>query len=326
MAYNILVADDCPLTRRLVEKHLRTAGHTVHTAGDGLEGLHLLHWENPQIVITDWEMPRMSGADFVQALRASEALGFVYVIVLTAHADMIMEAIEAGADDFLAKPLQRNELLARVKAGGRVVELEADLARRARELSRVNAEFVILNRKLTHMAAVDELTGLCNRRKAYEELHRLWAQAQAGREPLTCISIDIDHFKKINDTFGHEAGDEALRVFADLLRRHAAHVLPCRFGGEEFLVLCPGMNAAGAGALAEAIRLAASTTPAHSRCNEIRFTVSLGLAEKDQECAAPADLLRAADRALYQAKRQGRNRLCTVGQVDSPALAAADRP
>jgi len=306
----VLLVDDDPGYLALLEKVLATAEYEVLTATHGREALRVLREEGVQLVVTDWTMPEMDGIDFCRAVRSAESLGFVYVIVLTAHADKarLLEAFDAGADDFLPKPCDRQELLARLRAGLRIIKLEASLAERNCLLHKVNAELAILNEKLERMATTDELTGLFNRRQAMSRLDDLWALARRYGQPLSCIMADIDHFKKFNDRHGHAAGDLVLEETASVLKAAARETdVVCRIGGEEFLVLCPNVHASAAAFCAERLRAAVASHSIAHRDGELRVTVSLGVAQRDEGITCPDDLLKAADGALYAAKNAGRN-------------------
>lgn len=228
----ILVVDDDPSLRRVLEGLLAHGGYQVFTATNGEEAIRLLNDVGPQIVITDWEMPVLDGLELCREIRRSETVGFVYVIILTSHSERVVEAFDAGVDDFLAKPPRRAELLARLKAAVRIVDLEARLARQNREIHKVNAELTMLNVRLKGMAITDELTGLANRRVMMERLKNQWEASIRRNQPLSCLIIDVDHFKCFNDNYGHEVGDAVLRGIASTLSRYARSNEPVyRCGG-----------------------------------------------------------------------------------------------
>jgi two-component system cell cycle response regulator len=332
MDRGILIVDDDPSMLRLLERFLSMDGYEVLKARNGAEALCILHDKGPQIVITDWEMPEMDGLELCRTIRSSELVGFIYTVILTAHADKIVEAFEAGADDFLSKPPRRGELLARLKAATRIIRLEADLARQNREIHKVNAELSVLNSKLERMATTDELTGLANRREALNRLNESWATSTRHDQPLSCIVLDIDHFKQFNDTYGHDVGDLVLRETARALARSSrTGETVCRFGGEEFLVVCPNATVGAVTEAAERLRAAVEANKIKRRDQQLTITVSLGVAGRDDDVATPDDLLKAADEALYAAKRSGRNRVWVAGSDrDStsaiPVTAAQDPP
>lgn len=318
----VLVVDDDPIMVTLLTRYLSKEGFQVLSAANGLQALDILHREGPGIVLSDWAMPEMDGLQLCQAIRSSEAMGFVYVIMLTAHSDKqrVVQALEAGANDYLAKPFHRQELVARVNAGLRIIVLEADLMRERRELHRVNAELSILNRKLDIIATTDELTGLYNRREAMRQLGSCWATRQEDGGPMSCVMIDIDHFKGYNDRYGHDVGDAVLKSTAAALRHCACrgHEL-FRIGGEEFLAICSNSNAARATQLAELFRAAVEANQVEVAGHVLNLTISVGVAERDAAMTRPDDVLREADRAMYRAKQNGRNSVQVYG---GPAGAA----
>lgn len=309
----ILIVDDDPIMIRLLEKHLSLTGYSLLKASDGAEAMRLIMAEGPALVITDWEMPRMNGIELCRAVRSTDGVGLTYLIILTSHSDKkrVVEAFEAGADDYVSKPFDRGELLARVKAGMRVIEAEADLARQNLEIHKINAELTILNAKLEKIATTDELTGLANRRHAMIRLTEYWETALRYQEPISCIMMDLDHFKRVNDTYGHDVGDVVLRELGRILSQHTRlGDLACRLGGEEFLILCPHTTTEGAKLLAERLRKTVEITPIAVGDKTLHVTISLGVADRNDFTNSKDDLLKSADYALYQAKHGGRNRVC----------------
>ena len=329
--YRVLIVDDDPAFLRLLAKYVADAGHEVLCALDGLEAMKLLSEHGPHMVITDWRMPRMDGLELCRAVRECEAVGFVYLIILTAQGERkrLVEAFEAGADDFLTKPVDRQEFLARLRAGRRMVKLQADLDHRNREVHLANAkmalaarELAAANKKLRILATTDELTGLLNRREAMDRLTQQWASSVRHGEPLSCIVLDIDHFKKFNDTHGHAVGDLVLRETAGAMRRLARTSEDvCRVGGEEFLIICPKSTASQAAAAAERFREAVASHATLHGDVKLTVTISLGVAGRTPVMESPDDLLRAADSALYTAKAEGRNRVRLAEELPIAPLA-----
>lgn len=312
MNRTVLIVDDDPAMVTLLTKQLTSAGYTVLSAENGLDALRVLRAEGAQIVLSDWCMPQMSGIELCQTVRAEEGIGFIYFIILTAHAekDHVIEALDSGANDFLIKPVHHQELLSRINAGMRIVTLEAELTRQSYMLYRANAEFALLNQKLERMATTDELTGLPNRREAMNRLKKLWADGVRHGHPLSCIMVDIDHFKRCNDTYGHDVGDLVLQRTAWALERACRQGdSVCRLGGEEFLILCPNTPAVGAREAAERFRRDVAANIIQDGGLLLRVTISLGVAEMAVTSSNPDDLFKRADGALYEAKRAGRN--CT---------------
>lgn len=315
----ILLVDDDPEQLSVLSKYLGDEGYRVMTASNGTEAISVDLAQAPQMIITDWEMPGIDGLELCRRLRTQEGAGLVYILVLTGHSDKIqaVEALNAGADEFLSKPYTRDELLARVRAGQRVVRLKANLAARALEVSECNVKLAAYNERLQTMASQDELTGLFNRREAMLSLAEHWALSTRHNSPLSCVMIDIDRFKRFNDTYGHKTGDLVLIETANRLRTmvRAGEKL-CRFGGEEFLIICPNSSADAAQRLAERLRKAVGSRPIKTKGVECSVTISLGVAERTGNMTASDDLLAATDAALYGAKRAGRDRVHVAGARD----------
>ena len=321
---SILIVDDDPAALKLLERHLVAGGRKVLSATNGTEALRAIVTHAPPIVITDWAMPEMDGLELCRAIRDHELIGFIYLIILTAHADKdrIVTAFEAGADDYLTKPFHSKELLARLRAGERIVQLQDDVEKRTREVHRANAEMAIAagkleeaNELLTRLATTDELTGLLNRREAMRRLDEQWRVSKREQAPLACIGLDIDHFKSFNDTQGHAFGDLVLKETARVLKSTVrAGTSVCRVGGEEFLIICPNTTNEGAVQAAERLRSAVEQHRITDGNTEVGINISLGVAERTGAMSKPDDVLKAADDALYVAKRTGRNRVCVAGE------------
>ena len=307
----VVVIDDDRVERMLLQRHLTAAGHQVHLASNGIEGLRLVLDVNPHLVVTDLVMPGMDGVALCKTLRQTKIGRQLYLIMLTSTEEeqSQVEAFDAGADDFLIKPFRPRILLARLRACQRLLSLQEEVRYDKERLDRCMAELGIANRKLQQMALTDTLTGLNNRRYALDRLDQEWAVALRTHQALSCMMIDIDHFKCINDTYGHDVGDLVLHELAEVmhstLRRND---VACRFGGEEFLVICPATDQEGALILAERLRTAVEEHAFNSSLS-LHATVSVGLGMRAPWMIQPADLLKAADQGLYAAKRNGRNRV-----------------
>jgi diguanylate cyclase (GGDEF)-like protein len=317
----VVIADDDAVERRLLARHLTKAGHDVHTAADGAAALRLVLEVNPQLIITDREMPLMDGTALVKALRQTKMGRQFYIIMLTGSEedDSQVEAFEAGADDYVVKPFRPKLLGARLRACGRVIQLQEEVRREKEELRRCMAELGVANRKLQQAALTDALTGLYNRRYALDRLDREWAAASRSGEPLACLLIDIDHFKRVNDTYGHDVGDDVLRATAAVLRDSLRQSdVVCRLGGEEFVVIAPGVDPERAAACAERLRAAAERNVIEVANGTLRVTLSLGVAVRTAQTRDPAALLKAADEAVYAAKAGGRNRVCRAAAEEQP--------
>jgi diguanylate cyclase (GGDEF)-like protein len=317
----ILVIDDDDAMRRLLDARLRRAGFDVFQASDGVRGLQILLQEGINLVITDWMMPEMNGLEFCEAVRNTDHIGFTYIIMLTANTDKksVITAFESGADDVLAKPFHEGELLARLKAGQRILELESDLASNVLMLHKTNAEMAVLNGKLDTMATTDELTGLTNRREALHRLDEEYVNAARHGGMLSCIAFDIDHFKSFNDNHGHDVGDVVLRETAKAMHavvRSGERL--CRIGGEEFLVVCRSTDSSGAMIAGERFRAQVEKHLIRHNKLELKVTISVGVASLRDTDSGVDTLLKRADDALYAAKRRGRNCVC-VSDVAIPS-------
>jgi diguanylate cyclase (GGDEF)-like protein len=329
----VLIVDQGPDVLETLSGSLSGAGFHVTCVRSGPEAVRLLLDAGADIVITSRDMPGMGGIDLCRTIRGEKTIPFVYILLLAAQAmdeGGVIEAFEAGADEVSQHPIGRDELLARLRPAGRLVMLQKELTRRQLDMHRYNAEIAHANRKLEesnwklrHAATTDELTGLANRRAAFARLNEHWVSADRYKHGLACVAIDIDHFKAINDTYGHAAGDRVLReaagVLASVTRRGETL---CRIGGEEFLVLCPHAAAAEAAIGAERMRAGVENAPIKVGDREVRVTISLGVAERKADMTHPDDLLRAADDALYAAKAAGRNRVATAAVRPLPEPSA----
>ena len=309
----ILLIDDDEGMLKLIAHHLRREGFEVTTSSSSEEGLEVALDLQPQLVITDWMMPGLSGLELCRVLRQSKAGRRMYILVVTSREDddRVVEAFDAGADDYVVKPFNPRVLLARVRAGQRMVRMRERVEVAERTRLRQVAELGILTRKLRAAAMTDPLTGLPNRRYGIKQLEREWNSSLRTGRPLSVVLADIDHFKEVNDGFGHDVGDAVLREVSTLLRRigRSGDVL-CRLGGEEFLVVNVSATASDAARGAERLREEVERLELECPDYEGGVTVSLGVAERTQDMATIDDLIKAADGALYAAKARGRN--CVV--------------
>lgn len=330
-----IIVEDDPATRRLLQRQLELAGFTVRAFADGRAALEPITELGTGIVIADWQMPEMDGIALCRAVRELEdmqALGTIYYILLTANnnKEQIVEGLAAGANDYLTKPYHQGELLARIQVGERVLRLQEELRRQTVEFQKANLELALLSRKLDEMANTDALTGLSNRRCLLRKLREAWESTERNNQSLSCIMLDIDRFKRINDTYGHEAGDEVLKATATRLRASIRRPDMCgRLGGEEFALICAGLERDDAAAVAERVRNAIAAKPVRCGERDIPVTTSCGVAQRDGSTDSPEALLRHADDMLYAAKEHGRNQTWVRGPDGEGAVFApadADRP
>lgn len=308
----VLVVDDDPGMRLVLEHLLRQDGHRVALANDGKEALKLAIEINPQLVVSDWVMPEMDGVALCGALRETNQGRHMYFILLTGmvHDDQLVEAFEAGVDDYLTKPFNPRVLTARLRAADRVIRLQEETDRDSRNLRRFATELAVANRRLQQAALTDSLTGLPNRRFLMERLDQEWAAGTRSQRPFTVMMADIDTFKQVNDVHGHEVGDSILRQVGATLRRVSrVDDVVGRLGGEEFVVICPGTKAETAITLAERLRRNIQDQIMQVGNVALRVTISIGVAERDPSMKRPDEVMRVADSALYRAKRDGRNRV-----------------
>jgi diguanylate cyclase (GGDEF)-like protein len=322
-----LVAEDSGSQRLTLVKLLENLGFEVTAVADGTEALAKLGAMHFDLILTDLAMPSLDGIGLCRAVRAGESSPSTYVIVLTAHTEQprLLAAFDAGADDFLSKPINVRELQARVRAAQRIVTLQRQLAEDARALRQANLRLEAANAQLSRTSSTDALTGLPNRRYVLECLQREWEAAGRAQRPLAVIFADIDHFKSINDRFGHDAGDIVIERVARAIRRTVRKMdVVGRFGGEEFVVVCPAAGEAEAQQIAERVRSAVEQERWSFAGTPVPVTVSLGVA-----CAATVPgtesmaLLRHADKALYEAKRAGRNQVVICAPTGHSDVAAA---
>jgi diguanylate cyclase (GGDEF)-like protein len=262
----------------------------------------------------------MDGVELCKRLRSTEAGQDLYILILTGQNEeqRIVEAFEAGADDHVAKPVNARLLLARLRPGMRVIHLQEHLRGEVREKEEANRKLAVEKRRFKLASMTDSLTELPNRRYAMKRLEKEWATSKRTQLPLSVILLDIDHFKSVNDTFGHDVGDRVLCATARSVNRVLRTSDTCtRMGGEEFLVICPGTHLEGVLQLAERIRAAVEANEVDERAFTQRcVTVSLGVS-----CSAMAGvdsidaLLKVADEGVYRAKRLGRNRVAVSGDA-----------
>jgi diguanylate cyclase (GGDEF)-like protein len=292
----VLVVDDSLVVRAVVRAALENEGYGVAEAGDGTAAIDTCRQSPPDVVLLDIEMAGLDGHQVLATLKDDDRLRDIPVVFLTGRTGMkdVVAGLRGGAHDYLKKPFEPEELLARVGAATHVKKLQDQLRQR--------------NAELEEVSNTDALTGLRNRRHLETELARLRHAARRHHELLALAMFDIDHFKRINDTYGHATGDLVLREFTRRLRGELrAEDIACRWGGEEFLVLLPHTDLEGATRLADRIRRAVAAVPMAVADHEIPVTVSGGCALGPQD--SPDTLIGEADARLYEAKTSGRDRI-----------------
>jgi len=295
--YEVLVVDDSPVCRKLVEQVVSVEPYSLRFASNGEEAMQLFLEHSPCIVITDWMMPDFSGLELCQRIRSDNTRPYTYIIVMTSKTEKesVVKGLEAGADDYLTKPFDPGEMLARIGVGRRIIDLNRELAAKSE--------------KLEQAARTDSLTGLPNRR-AIED----WAAKQlrgAARHgfPIWVVLGDLDSFKSINDTFGHDGGDIVLKTFAEVLKRNTRASDICgRLGGDEFVLVVTHVEGEGIAETVNRFReqFAALSFPLQGK--SVSLTASFGVSGTlGKDMHEFGTLLRRADQMLYEAKRGGKN-------------------
>ena len=299
-ATRILLAEDEITYRHMLKTFLAKWGYQVMVASDGLEAWKVLQEEDrPRLALLDWMMPNMDGVEICRVVREKKPDPYIYLLLLTSRDQKqdVVEGIEAGADDYLIKPFDPPELRARIHAGERIIELQDRL--------------ISAQEALRELATHDPLTGLLNRRASLDSLLAELNRGSRTGKPVCVVMADIDHFKKINDTYGHQAGDE---VLCEVARRMQTSLRPYdaigRFGGEELLLVLPGCSLEDGVKLAERICFLIFSEPVKAKDKPIGVSISLGVAVADPPIPMQIEaLLGLADAALYRAKEAGRNRV-----------------
>lgn len=311
-ALRILAVDDDPVALKVLERHLVKAGHSVITTNSGEEALRQSLKECPQLVVADWNMPGLDGIELCRALRKISSGQRIYFLLLTGTNDdeSVVHAFDSGIDDYITKPFNPRILLARIHAGRRIISLQDQVEQEKRKQRKQMMDLQVLTRKLRSAALTDPLTELPNRRYAMKRFAQAWESSSRTSKPVSVIMMDIDHFKAVNDSFGHDAGDAVLKGAASVLRascREDEDV--CRIGGEEFVVICANTSADGAAAAAERLRSDMEKTPVFWQDQEHNVTMSFGVASRTSTTSDYEMLLKMADEAVYTAKSSGRNRV-----------------
>ncbi|MFZ1987259.1 MAG: diguanylate cyclase [Desulfatitalea sp.] len=303
-SFPILVVDDDIVSRTIVQKYLHKAGFEVLCAGNGKEAMAIFHQRFCPIVLTDWMMPEITGPQLCRMLRETKTDGYVFIILITSRDSKtdIVSGLESGADDYLTKPIHHAELIARINTGVRILNLEQSLKS--------------ANEEIRLLSITDPLTGCFNRTYLGERFPQELSRSQRYGHSLTVILADIDHFKKVNDTYGHQAGDLVLKNFAKCIIGQVREKIDwvVRYGGEEFLIILPETGCAGAQTMAERVRMAISNLKIQHGDSQIHITASFGGAcvifkQRSGQEITMEQLINKADEQLYRSKREGRDRV-----------------
>lgn len=308
----ILVVDDHPDNVEIIDARLSSRGYLIETASNGQEALEKVHANPPHLILLDVMMPLMDGFEVSRRIKRDPSLPFVPIILVTARGETEdkVEGLDAGADDYLTKPVNFPELEARVRSMLRIKKLQDELDGKNRQLEEAN-------RQLRLLSITDGLTGLFNHRHVHELLREEYERSKRSGEALAVAMMDLDRFKLLNDTHGHPTGDIILSETARLLKENAREVdMIGRYGGEEFIAILPGADEDAALQFAERVREAVEGFEFHHEGKRIRMTVSAGVASaRAAELRLPDDLIKFADRALYDAKDSGRNRVVRASTI-----------
>lgn len=296
----VLVADDDQVSRQYVATLLQRNGMNVEFAEDGPRAVARARALDLDLVLLDIMMPGLDGLDCCRLIKGITQDRFLPVMLLTAKSDpdSRVTGLRIGADDYVCKPFDERELLARVN----------NLLR----LKRMHDNISAARARLEQLAVQDDLTGLYNYRYLHTRLNEEFKRAERYREPLACVMVDIDHFKRVNDRFGHDTGDTVLRESSARIRKAVREIdVVTRYGGEEFLLVLPSTNFSGALAVADRVWRAVGGEPFLFASTSERISISVGVAVfPSRDIKSKDQLIKAADRALYQAKGDGRDRIC----------------
>jgi diguanylate cyclase (GGDEF)-like protein len=301
--FPILLAEDDPVSRKLLEIKLAKAGYDVVSVANGREAVEKFKEKYFPIIVTDWEMPEIDGPEVVRIIRKNSTKGYVYIILLTSRdskADTV-SGLESGADDYLTKPVDIPELMARLNTGTRILKLERSLRK--------------ANEEIHYLSITDPLTGCYNRGYLAEHIHHEINRVKRYKRSFAMIICDIDFFKKVNDEHGHQAGDEVLKAFVNSLKRNIRNKIDwvVRYGGEEFIVILPETDCSGAAITAERIRANIEKMVIPIEGGELQITASFGgtcMSEKTPPVKANLEtILKRADGLLYLSKSTGRNKV-----------------
>jgi two-component system, cell cycle response regulator len=311
-ASRILVVDDHPDNVEIIQARLESRGYQVETAANGQQALECVTANPPHLVLLDVMMPLMDGYEVARRIKSDAALPFIPIILVTARdsTEDKVEGLDAGAEDYLTKPVNFPELEARVRSMLRIKRLQDELDQKNRELEEAN-------RQLRKLSITDGLTGLFNHRHIHELLHEEFERSRRSSEPVAVVMLDLDHFKNLNDTYGHPTGDVILFETAEILRDTAREIdMLGRYGGEEFVAVLPDSDEEAGVRFAERVRERVDAHVFRDGATEVRMTLSCGVAALPSPGVdSPSSLLKLADEALYRAKSGGRNQVIRASEA-----------
>jgi two-component system, cell cycle response regulator len=311
----VLLAEADDEVRTAARRVLLDSGYDVAEARDGYTATELALDFQPDMMLMAWQLQDASGQELVRTLRKTRIGRAIYVLALSERRDedFMIEAYEAGVDAVVAKPINPRLLQARLKAACRLTSLHQEIEHDREEIRHFAAELAVSNRRLQEVALMDSLTGFPNRRFFSDRLIQEWASTSRTSRPLSCLMIDIDQFKTINDTYGHDVGDSVLRQVSAAIRQGLrSHDVVARTGGDEFLVMCPDTTLDAAVGCAERVRMAVERAEVVSGMLHLRITISAGAATRNPSVVDTDALIKRADQGLYLAKQLGRNRVASV--------------
>jgi len=293
----VLIAEDDSMSRRVLEKHLRDWGYETVSAVNGKDAWREIQKGTIQMALLDWIMPKMDGAAVCRKIREESLSRYIYVIMLTIKDQQkdVRRGFAAGVDDYISKPFDTDELRARLGTGKRIINLQNQLLE-SKEI-------------LEKLATYDTLTHLFNRNEILDLLQEECARSERESRPISTIMLDIDLFKDINDTYGHHVGDEVLIELASRMKKVLRKYDKVgRYGGDEFLVICPSCGLKNAERIAERLRRAISSAKIRTESGSIHATISLGCASSENQRQASKEYLaKTSDKAMYHSKNKGRN-------------------
>ena len=336
----ILIVDDHEDNVDLLQARLEAWGYETSSANDGDVALRMIEENPPDLVLLDVMMPTIDGTEVARRVKQNKALPFIPIIMQTAldATEHKVKGLDAGADDYITKPIEFAELGARVDSMLRIKRLQVELEAKSRQLAEANAKLAEANTQLLRVSQTDGLTGLANRRHLEERLDEMFEHSMRLNEPFSLVMTDIDKFKSVNDTYGHQAGDAVLKQFAQILQMEAREIDRVgRYGGEEFVLLLPGTVLDAGVTFAERVRKAVEAHTFTFEGGTLKRTASFGVAGWPHPAVTHCEaLVKTADEALYVAKETGRNKVVRfasdefnahIGNVDgspTPSPVAAD--